>query len=142
MGDGRVTLAHLRDGSAMLFFKEEFDSAHEERTLNIDFFRELQTFCEERKLGLVVVLVPNKLTVYGPLSPDIEPLPPSYLDDLDQELRNARIPVLNLRLPLANTAAARLPQNELLYWRDDTHWNARGIDYSARLIVQALRWAR
>jgi hypothetical protein len=34
-------------------------------------------------------------------------------------------------------ARAAFKKGELIYWRDDTHWNPRGIEISAREIAQA-----
>src|SRR5205807_1659054 len=61
-----------------------------------------------------------------------------YLDRLEQDLRAAGIPVLNLT-PLISAEAARdLRHDRYLYWLDDIHWNARGIALAAGAIRE--RW--
>jgi hypothetical protein len=97
--------------------------------------------CELRKdnLRLLVVLVPHKYSVYEPLlavpGPASEPAP--YLRYLEDGVRAAGLPVVNLTDSLRQRAAADLAQGEYIYWLDDSHWTAQGIELAAEEIVRA-----
>ena len=86
---------------------------------------------------LKVVLVPDKSTVYGPLL--AEPLPSAdgaarFLDDLAADLQDRGVNTVSLVGPLRQAAASGLDRGEYVYWRDDTHWNPRGIRIAAEAI--------
>lgn len=128
-------------GKPVLFYRESLDAMKWP-----DEFRRLpyvvtdigyvNTLCAERGIRLVVVLIPDKERVYEDQVPDrYKPLPSSCLDELADRLNAAGILAINL-LPAFRDAAAR---GRLLYWGDDTHWNAEGIDLAARTVWDALQ---
>jgi hypothetical protein len=138
----RVALRHLSNGDPILFIDEEVRQAFQTRAVNVDFFTELQRELRKRDFDLLVVLVPNKYTVYSPLIRESELFPnalPPYVDRIDEALRNAGVAVLNLRPTYAAEARAALENNRLIYWKDDTHWNPAGIDLAASLIAESLK---
>jgi hypothetical protein len=96
-----------------------------------DAVRYTSEFLARRGVRLVVVLIPDKESVYPELIPPHEKqapaLPLSSLNDLEEHIRAAGVPVVNL-LP---SFRARAQRGELLYWPDDTHWNERGIRLAA-----------
>lgn len=91
-------------------------------------------------LGLMVVLVPEKFTVYRPffMVPETgQGASREYLDEVERTLNAAHIPVVNL-LPLFRQAALEgLANHRYIYRRDDTHWNARGVEIAADAILTA-----
>ena len=94
-----------------------------------------------RNLQLVVLLVPDKYTVYGPL---LEGNPGDLggerlLAAIAQELRKTDIPVVNLTQKFRVSAAEALSRNEYIYWRDDTHWNPLGIKLAAASLWSELK---
>jgi len=93
-----------------------------------------------RQIELLVVLVPNKYTVYEPLL--LEPDPGRgralWLDEVDAYLQRTGVATLNLTRPMRARAARELDQGRLLYWIDDTHWNAAGIRLAAEEISARL----
>ena len=97
---------------------------------------------EARRLGLhyLVVLVPVKTAVYQHLmAPAGTPaVPPGTITETERQLREAGVPVLNLYRPLADRAERLLARHQLVYWRDDTHWNADGIATAAEAIAAAI----
>jgi hypothetical protein len=73
----------------------------------------------------------------GPLL--AEPLPSAdgaarFLDDLAADLRSRGVNTVSLVGPLRQAAASGLGRGEYIYWRDDTHWNPRGIRIAAEAI--------
>ena len=98
-----------------------------------DVLGQLDQVCRERGMRLAIVLIPDKEQVYknylpASLNSDESPIPESCLVELEGDLRERGIPVVNL-LPAFAERAAR---GELLYWRDDTHWNTEAIRLAAQ----------
>jgi hypothetical protein len=105
-----------------------------------DFIRWLREELRKDNLDLLVVLVPNKYSVYQPLLDDPGPAPADptpYLTYLEDEIRGVGVPVVNLSTTLRAAAAAALERDDYVYWRDDAHWNADGIAIAAREISRA-----
>jgi hypothetical protein len=138
-----VVLERLRNGQETLFLAEErtrFPLARSERAA-VRSFRWLHARLAQERFALIVVLVPHKYTVYQPLleRPDEGPdESASYLNHLEQGLRAAGVPVLNLTAPFRAAAAAELERGAYIYYRDDTHWNPAGAALAAREIAGLL----
>ena len=99
----------------------------------VDFICRASRQLRRDGLELVVIIVPDKFTVYGPLlaSPSISTTGEVLLSQLEGLLRNNHIPVVNVT-PAFRAAAVQLAQNhEYIYWQDDTHWNACGVTIAA-----------
>jgi SGNH hydrolase-like domain, acetyltransferase AlgX len=137
-----VAQRRLRDGAPMLFpvgdvrrFSEAPDVAPA-----ADYLAWLAAELARDDLDLLVVLLPTAYTVHRPLlAPPEPPAPaaPPYLARLEARLRAAGVPVVNLTGPLTTQAARALERGAYLYWRDDHHWNARGIAVAAGEIRRA-----
>src|SRR5207302_1182230 len=144
---GYVVRATLDNGDPMLFQASEVNNFYRRREVRLDYWQWLRDTLRPAGFDLLVVLVPSKYTVYRPFLVDQRPGPGAgadYLDRLEQDLRAAGIPVLNLT-PLISAEAARdLRHDRYLYWLDDIHWNARGIALAERsgLPMQDYGWAR
>jgi hypothetical protein len=91
-------------------------------------------------LTLVVLLVPNKYTVYQPLfsTPEMELAGAKNLHQLEQRLNERGVPVVNLTDRYRIQATADLDKHAYLYWRDDTHWNERGMEIASEALQQVL----
>ena len=88
-------------------------------------------------LGLIVVLVPEKFTVYRPFfSPPetAQDVSPEYLDQVEGLLKQAGISVVNLLPVFRQAAFDGLASHRYIYRRDDTHWNGRGVEIAAEHI--------
>ncbi|MFZ5426587.1 MAG: alginate O-acetyltransferase AlgX-related protein [Thermodesulfobacteriota bacterium] len=102
----------------------------------VEVMRGRRDWLAARGIAMLVVIAPNKSSVYG------EFLPPSYektgrtsrLDQLGEAMREAGIPFLDLRPALLEAKAVRRA-----YWKTDTHWNGWGAFAGSRAIVDALR---
>ena len=94
-----------------------------------------------RQLRFILVLVPNKETVYGPLL--ARPSMPAaaaddYLTRLERDVRSVGIETVNVAPLLRAFATAHLGDRQYVYLRDDTHWNACGISLAAQAVTATL----
>ncbi len=138
-----VIRARLGNGDPMLFLSEEVADAGEQRSEDeaVRYFTWLQGLVRQQDLGLLVVLVPDKYTVYSPLIAGHEgpPADPAYLERLELGLHANGIAVVNLAPAFRAAAARDLARGIYIYWRDDSHWNARGIALAATEIERGWR---
>jgi len=85
-------------------------------------------------LRCIVVLIPDKLTVYA-IQIDGAPPESDYLQRLEKELRGRGIEVVNAA-PLLRHEAEQ--NRRLLYYLDDSHWTPAGVSVTANAIVRAM----
>jgi len=124
----------LRNGEKMLFLPEDVEFARSIPPVSIDHWVRLASTLGEADLKLLVVLVPRKYTVYQPLLEDEDATRTEVggsLGPVERQFQDAGIAVLNLTETFRALAAKELDRGKYLYWRDDTHWNARGIGVAA-----------
>jgi SGNH hydrolase-like domain, acetyltransferase AlgX len=135
----QVIAGRLSNGKEILFLKVDAEYAQLDRPADPAFFVQLQNKLQKKGIGLLVLLVPDKYTVYGDrLSPPaLMTAPRWYLDTVAEHLAAAGVPVLNLTTDFRARAAALMSQGEYLYWTDDTHWNATGIREAAQAIAES-----
>jgi hypothetical protein len=92
----------------------------------------------ERGAEFLVVVVPNKSTVYPEKLPAFlrSQARPGKLDQVTAHLREKKSPVavLDLREPLRAAKA-----KGTVYWPTDSHWNAEGLQAGAEAILGKLR---
>lgn len=101
-----------------------------EQSALIDRLTALQSALAAEGRGLIVLIAPNKNAVYPEYMPaHILPAQEDGLSRLNAALSGAGLTVLD-----AQTLLTAHKGEGLLYFRGDTHWNARG----ARLVYQAL----
>ena len=105
------------------------------------YFLEARRLASENGAELVFVYVPTKFRVYHDLcEPSEDGLIKEWqLSDLPSRLegwcKTHGIAYLDLTTALKGAAAS----GDLVYYPDDTHWNARGNDVGARAIADFLR---
>jgi alginate O-acetyltransferase complex protein AlgJ len=100
----------------------------------------IEDYCrtvEKRGIRFIFLPIPTKENIYHDLLPD--PKRPVYLDHLILELKKRGVETVNLQ-PAFNRAYHK--NSALLYWPDDTHWNAKGVRIAADLIEQMLKKER
>jgi hypothetical protein len=74
--------------------------------------------------------------------PDSATLPGErYLPDLAARLRAAGTPIADLSAAFREAAMDGLDSGTSVYYRDDTHWNARAIALAADALAEVLRRA-
>lgn len=134
-----AAVGKLRNGREILFLPSEVENYDLDRPTDPEGFVQLQRQLQEKGLGLLVLLVPDKYVVYHDLllstSPGKEHR--QFLDVVEQHLTAANVPVLNLTSRFRKQAEAVLARDEYLYWLDDTHWNAEGIREAAESITNS-----
>lgn len=128
-----------------LFFPKEMDLedwlgltrySPEELDGMVARMRERRDWLAARGAAILVVIAPNKSTMYGEfMPPSLHKLSPmTRLDQLGEALRQAGVPFLDLRTALAEAKSVRRT-----YWKTDTHWNGWGAFAGSVAIVEALR---
>lgn len=138
-----VHRGRLPDGREMLFEATDLvwslPAAEEARVVR--YFGWLARRLEREGVRLLVVLAPKKYTVYGPLAgpgPGDPDAGARSLARIAAGLEAARVPVVNLTPVLRAAAAAAVADGRLLYFLDDTHWNAAGVAAAAAAIAPRL----
>jgi hypothetical protein len=131
----------LSDGTPILFYPGEVTSAYITRDVEgpIRYWKQLSDELAKADLKLVLLLVPNKYTIYYPMlrAPARgQPQGSRYLNNLEGRLRQEGIPVINLTDEYMRDAPSEFKQGRYIYWLDDTHWNAEGIRIAASAIVR------
>jgi len=140
-----ASVCRLANGTEMLFFSGERKGSDASRPVDAAYWVWLERELRSDGFQLIVLLVPNKSTVYEPLllGREAQNRPGSdYLDRLERSLSSAGLPVVNLKNVFQAQAARELPSNSYLYWLDDTHWNGHGMRIAAEEIDQAVRRQR
>ena len=131
-----VTFTRHVAGAPMVFLKGYADVV--QRTKYQDFDYILDQFAPA--VPDLFVFVPDKFRVYAGLL-DEEPvasLPQAQLEHLSDVASALAVPLLDLTEALQDRSRSLLPQGEVTYWRDDTHWNRLGIEIAAGQIAESL----
>jgi hypothetical protein len=87
----------------------------------------------------LIALAPTKYRVYADLLEPGTTLPRAQWRFVEATARALGVPAIDLAPVLRQRAAELLRQGRYVYWRDDTHWNAEGMDAAAEAIAAALR---
>lgn len=131
-----VVQERLQNGELMVFLPAEFQSPEDRRAAANRWARYFRWYEEELRkdrLELIVLLVPNRPTIYGPLLAHPQDVSPAAdtLSELEVALRRAGVDVVSLAPAFAEEAAARLADRNYLYLLDDTHWSGAGTAIAA-----------
>ncbi len=134
-----VAVKKLRNGREILFLSSEVENDERDRATDPVFFVQLQENLQKRGIRLLVLLVPDKYSVYQDLLSSAPPavVRQKFLDVVEQRLIASRVPVLNMTQDFHKQAEALLARGQYLYWLDDTHWNADGIHEAAQAITNS-----
>jgi hypothetical protein len=135
-----VIQERLRNGQPILFLPVEFKSPADPRKAAArwaDYFAWYSFKLRLQGLDLVVLLVPNRSTIYAPLL--VQPRDVSASRDTLAYFANALENAGVLTVPLENhfeqRAVALLDQRKYLYFLDDTHWTGIGTALAAEEIL-------
>jgi hypothetical protein len=136
---GSALEMHDIGGRPMAFYRPYVDVTRRAREPALTGFEEelagMQPFLER------VYFVPTKYRVYHAQIAPGEKLPDAQWEYLDGLCRKYALRCTNLTAPLVSEAGAQLKKGEVIWWRDDTHWNPRGIAVAAKIVAGDLRAA-
>lgn len=148
--EGRLGGRQLRlpDGRAMLFRRYEVGPAQVGRTDQdaerlvgyVGWWRDQLT---RRGMDSWVLLMPSRYTVYGPWLESGEARESTlrmeeYVNQLSRQIRARGIPTVNA-LPIYRASVEeQLETGELLFYREDNHWNARGVELIAGILADSI----
>jgi hypothetical protein len=126
----------LRNGEPIVFLPAEFKSPPDPRSAAdrwAAYFAWYSAQLRNDGLDLIVLLVPNRATIYAPLLAQPRDVYASRatLEDLANALQNAGVRTVPLEPRFARDAALLLDQRKYLYFLDDTHWNGDGTAVAA-----------
>jgi hypothetical protein len=93
-----------------------------------------------RRIGarMFVLLVPDKISVYGPALGLAMPADP-FLNRMERNLAARGVRVVNLLAPFRANVPAELASGRLSYLREDPHWTALGVERAADAVARAIR---
>jgi len=136
---GFVIQEKLRNGDSILFLPAEFKTPDDPRSAAARWGAYLAWYSNELResgLGLLVLVVPNRSTIYSPLlaQPRDVSASLSALGSLAQAFQNAGVRAVSLQNRYAQEAATHLNEKKYLYLLDDTHWNGNGTAIAAEEI--------
>ena len=142
----KVVRGTLKNNDEMLFFPGDFGTVDNVETQASAWTSYLAAFSDrlaEQNLKMIVLLIPNKGTVYGSLTKELQPTNgEQLLADLQQKLQDTGICTVDLTPLYRRYAEEGLSQKQYLYWRDDSHWNSRGIGIAAQQLLPCIETAQ
>jgi hypothetical protein len=101
-------------------------------------FENLARATQTENVPVVLLLGPNKSTIYPEFLPDeIEPSGTRYVSHFVEQLN--RIPNLNVIDPVDVLRPAG-DKAELMYFRTDTHWNTKGAFRAFSVMAERMGW--
>jgi hypothetical protein len=106
---------------------------HQNLPLLADTFQRMKALAHERKFEVTIVMVPSAVRLYKNYFEDLPPISKEphfirYVEKLSAENGFGYIDLNSLMAPYAD--------KELLFYRDDTHWNERGHQIVAQLLAK------
>jgi hypothetical protein len=139
-----VPLFDSRQFGSRLFVPADIEAAtkpreyvlnHPHRPLLDQTFREMRDLSRNLAFTVTVIIAPSDARLYGPAFEGFPTLSsePHFINHVASVAADMGFSVVNL-LPLLQPIA----KHELLYYRDDHHWNERGNAVVADLIAKAI----
>jgi hypothetical protein len=133
----------LPDGKRMLVTKGDLErdvSDPDDKTVRerAEYVAWWSEHLARRGTRMIVLLVPEKIAVYGPAL-GVKLPQDHYLTRFERELAARGIRVVNGLPLLRATAESDLASGQLAYLREDMHWTALGVQRLARATAAAVR---
>ncbi len=135
-----VVQERLRNGDPIVFLPAEFKSPSDPRNAADRWAAYFSWYSSQLKkdgLDFVILLVPNRSTIYAPLLLQPRDVSSSHatLAAFSIALQNAGVRTVSLEHRYAQEASPLLDQNNYLYFLDDTHWNGNGTAIAAEELL-------
>jgi hypothetical protein len=133
----------LPDGKKLLFRDYEFglpelDRGPDAVAQTARGFDWLKSEMEKRHLRLIVLLLPNRFTIYAPILAHMDGPWTHYLDQLDAELHKSGIETVNGLEVYRSAAKQEIQTGQLSFYREDPHWNPNGVERIAGPVANAI----
>ena len=136
-------IGHIDPASGMLFYAPGIQMVSltaRQRGLStvLKGIRNAHRYCRQQGITLLYLPLPDKENIYRFRLPAQRVNPQDqqpFLQILHAELVAQGIPAIDLYTPFRDLAA----QGELLYFPDDTHWNAQGVAAAADIAARYIR---
>lgn len=134
----------LRNGESIVFLPAEFKFPRDPRRAAEQWSAYFSWYAGELRkdgLDLVVLLVPNRSTIYAPLlaKPRDVSASRATLIELSDSLRRKGVLTVPFLYRYEGDARVLLDQNKYLYLLDDSHWNGDGTSIAASEVFSRLR---
>lgn len=139
----RIQALPLPNGEKLLFRDYEYDLADQDRgpaavAQAMTGFQWLKAELDKRHIRLIVLLVPNRYTIYAPVLTGKDGPWTHYLDNLDLQLHQAGIETVNGLDVYRSTARQEVESGQFSFYREDPHWNARGVERIAKPLADVI----
>jgi len=114
---------------------ESYVFDHPNRPLLDQTFKDMVSLSRKYGFEVTVIIAPSAPRLYGPYFENLPPISqePYFINHVENLSKGLGFDVINL-YPLMQPYA----EAELLYWRDDTHWNERGHEVAVEIITEQL----
>lgn len=136
----------LPSGETMLFlrFERRLKRTLDDADRAAAHWRGLADELKKDGFDLAVVLVPNKSTIYGPLTPEGADVAEgrAFLRRIEEKLNGLGVPAIDLSPALEKAAREGLAGRKWIYRLDDTHWTPEGHRVASAAVAALLRGAR
>jgi hypothetical protein len=134
----------LPNGEKMLFRDYEYGLPDQDRgptavAQSMTGFLWLKSELDKRHIRLIVLLVPNRYTIYAPLLIGNDGPWTHYLDNLDVELHRAGIETVNGLDVYRSVARQEVSSGQFSFYREDPHWNPSGVERIAKPLAEAIK---
>jgi hypothetical protein len=148
--EGRLGGRQLRlpDRKPMLFRRYEIVPARVGRSARdaarlVDYAEWWRDQLARRGIDSWVLLMPSRYTIYGPWLETGETRHgvlrmEEYIQRVSRELRARGIRTLNALPVYRASVPQQLETGDLLFYREDNHWNARGVEVIARVLADSI----
>jgi lysophospholipase L1-like esterase len=111
---------------------ESYVRDHPNRPLLDETFRDMASLAKKFGFDVTILIAPTAARLYAPYFEDFPTLSgPHFMDYVEQLAKRYGFNTLNLYRLMQPYA-----EKELLYWRDDAHWNQRGNEVVAELVAR------
>jgi hypothetical protein len=139
-----VPLYHSAQHAYRLFYPPYIERAseteaylmrHPNRDLLDKTFRDMAALGKKYRFKVTIVIAPSAARLYGLHFGEFPPISrePYFINYVEKLAYGLGFDVVNLYSLMQSYA-----KEELLYWRDDTHWNERGHQVVAEIIAKHL----
>ena len=122
------------------FGRNEIRQAHQNEYIPPQIIE--KTFKSLKDKVFHIYYIPEKYRTYYPLIYGSEkgPLPNATWEKVSSITKKLKIPITNLG-PIFVREAKRyfLKENQFIYWKDDIHWNIKGISLTAEVMCQTIK---